>query len=128
MIRFQHEDMILADSMWTSSPYKCQTWGTIDQARNLSRVEDPWLVEKYEEIQANFLNPEKRAAILKECVPYILDKVWYIEPPNIITSVFWQPWLKRYHGEYCTGYTQFNGWVRYCWIDQDLKYELTGKR
>ena len=128
MVRFQHEDMILADSMWTSSPYKCQTWGTIDQARNLSRVEDPWLVEKYEEIQANFLNPEKRAAILKECVPYILDKVWYIEPPNIITSVFWQPWLKRYHGEYCTGYTQFNGWVRYCWIDQDLKYELTGKR
>jgi len=124
MVRFQHEDMILADSMWTSSPYKCQTWGTIDQARNLSRVEDPWLTEKYEEIQANFLQPEVRAAALKEAVPFILDKAWYIEPPNIITSVFWQPWLKRYHGEYCCGYTQFNGWVRYCWIDQDLKKEM----
>lgn len=129
MIRFQHEDMLLADNLWTSSPYKCQTWGTLEQARNLSRVEDAWLTEKYGEIQANFLDPVKRAAILKECVPYILDKAWYIEPPNFLTYTMWNPWLKNYNGEYCLGYTKF--WcsiARYGWIDGDMKYEMTGKR
>ena len=129
MIRFQHEDMILADSMWTSSPYKCQTWGTLEQARNLSRVDDSYLQGKYEEIQANFLDPVKRAAILKEVVPYILDKAWYIEPPNFMVYTLWNPWLKNYNGEYCLGYTKF--WTsvfRYGWIDGDMKYEMTGKR
>ena len=124
MIRFQHEDIILADSMWTSSPYKCQTWGTLDQARNLSRIDDPWLQGKYNDIMANFLNPTERAKILKECVPYILDKAWYIQPPNFTTEVFWWPWLHRYDGEYCHGYTQFHGWIRYAWVDQDLKKEM----
>ena len=129
MVRFQHEDMLLADSLWTSSPYKCQTWGTLDQARNLSRVDDSYLQGKYEEIQANFLDPVKRAAILKEVVPYILDKAWYIEPPNFLTYTMWNPWLKNYNGEYCLGYTKF--WCsisRYGWIDRDMKFEMTGKR
>jgi len=128
MIRFKHEDMILADSLWTSSPYKCQTWAT-GQAQNLSMVSDPYLDEKYGEIQANFLNPQKRAEILKEVVPYILDKAWYIQPPNQFSFTFWQPWLKNYHGEYCLGYTKL--WAslyRFSWIDQDLKYKLIGKR
>ena len=124
MIRFQHEDIILADSMWTSSPFKCQTWGTLEQARNLSRVDDPWLQGKYNEIMANFLNPVERAKILKECVPYILENAWYIQQPNFTTEAFWWPWLKRYNGEYCHGYTQFHGWIRYAWIDQDLKKEM----
>jgi len=124
MIRFQHEDIILADSMWASSPYKCQTWGTLEQARNLSRVDDPWLQGKYNEIMASFLDPAGRAKILKECVPYILDKAWYIQPPNFISYTFWWPWLHRYNGEYCHGYTQFHGWIRYAWIEQDLKKEM----
>lgn len=123
MIRFQHEDMILADSMWTSSPYKCQTWAT-GQGRNLSIVSDPWLDEQYDKVVANFLNPAERAAIMKECVPYILDKAWYVQPPNYTTSVFWWPWLKRYNGEYCHGYTQFHKFVQFVWIDQDLKKEM----
>jgi len=41
----------------------------------------------------------------------------------------WNPWLKNYNGEYCLGYTKF--WTsvhRYGWIDQDMKFEMTGKR
>ena len=43
---------------------------------------------------------------------------------------FWTPWLKGYSGEVGVGPDpgENMGVFRYVWVDQDLKYEITGKR
>jgi len=126
-IRKQHKQANYADSLWTSSPFKCQTWET-DKARNLSIIADPWLDEKAQEIQANFLNAEKRNAVIKEVTPYLLKNAFYLTPPVAYSFTFWQPWLHGYSGEYCTGYTSFEMWVRFAWLDLDMKEAATGRR
>jgi peptide/nickel transport system substrate-binding protein len=125
--RYEYDALVLA-GMYTSSPYKAQTWGGINQARNLSRIEDDYLIAQYDRIVENFLNSEERAAILKETVPYILENAWYLQYGNPTYHAFWQPWLKGYNGEYCLGYTAFNtSPYRFGWIDQNLKAEMMGE-
>ncbi|MEE8353465.1 MAG: ABC transporter substrate-binding protein [Dehalococcoidales bacterium] len=126
-VRFGHESLILANSLYTSSPYKAQTWGGMSQARNLARIEDDYLLSQYDKIVANFLNSEVRAATLKETVPYILENAWYLQYPNAQSYTFWQPWVKNYDGEYCMGYTNFwTSLYRFGWVDQETKVEWTG--
>jgi len=124
-VRFQHKQMIYADSLWTSSPFKCQTWGT-GQGRNLSIVSDPWLDEKFKVITGAELDWAKGVPAWKEVIPYLLDKAFYVQPPNSFSHSFWQPWFKDYHGEYCIGYTSFYMWVRFGWLDLDLKAKMMG--
>ena len=73
----------------------------------------------------------ERTRILKENSIHEIEMVWEIPLPTPGTHVFWQPWLKGYHGERGTGPDPgfgTEGIYRFVWIDQDLKYELTGSR
>ena len=60
-----------------------------------------------------------------------MELSWEVPLPAASGYAFWGPWLKGFHGEVGLGPTAemgVTGIYRYLWIDQDLKYEITGQR
>ena len=59
-----------------------------------------------------------------------IDLCWEIPIPTPASFFFWMPWIKGYEGEVGVGPDpgENYGVFRYVWIDQDLKYEITGQR
>jgi len=93
---------------------------------NLSYVDDP-LVEEAKVGMAEAVNNLDEAAadvLHKELMKYVLDQAWAVPRPAGYTYKFWWPWLKNYHGEDGPGYGNGYMWVRYVWLDQELKKEM----
>jgi len=99
-----------------------------DGNNNDSRVDDPYINAAYEEM-GQYRWDVKRREIMTELSRYQLSLHFMLPFPVPNLWVFWQPWVKSYSGEIHAGYYgyPYDG-SEYCWIDQDLKYELTGKR
>ncbi len=59
-----------------------------------------------------------------------MELAWEIQLPAPAHYIFWVPWMKGYHGERGMGpdSLQNNGVYQFIWIDQDLKYQITGIR
>ncbi|MFC2069879.1 ABC transporter substrate-binding protein [Chloroflexota bacterium] len=98
-------------------------WG--DQRFNVSYITDPWIGEKVGEMKALRMMDEPAAeAKHKEIMPYLLDKAYMI--PNVVPPQYnmWWPWLKNYDGQYCLGPVNFYTFVKYTWIDQDMKTSM----
>ncbi len=95
---------------------------------NYSMVDDPVIWEAYEKVSAAYFDWDERARLMKEIAPYMLDLAPALQFPGGYAYVFWQPWVKGYHGENSVGYMSHYNYPKYIWIDQDLKEELTGKR
>ena len=60
----------------------------------------------------------------KDVIPYILEQAFLIPMPAPWGWRVWQPWMRDYHGE--GGGYKF--WLKYTWVDQDLKESMTGRR
>ncbi|MFC1864655.1 ABC transporter substrate-binding protein [Chloroflexota bacterium] len=97
---------------------------------NLSKVDDPYINERYGGIWAyeNIGNEPERERLMKECALRMLDQAWICSMPVGYVYNIWWPWLKNYHGESAIGYFNRFNYATWMWIDQDLKEELTGKR
>ncbi|MBI4180757.1 MAG: hypothetical protein HY528_02395 [Chloroflexi bacterium] len=91
---------------------------------NLSEVDDPGITKIYDQMAAAYFDTPKRRSIMKEANLYILDKAWYITPPAPFTYIFWQPWLKNYHGETSVGLYNSGNFIKYVWVDQELKKSM----
>ncbi|MBI4181197.1 MAG: ABC transporter substrate-binding protein [Chloroflexi bacterium] len=91
---------------------------------NLSEVNDPGIAKLYDQMNAAYFDIPKRKSIMKEANLYILDKSWYITPPVPFTYYFWQPWVKNYHGESSVGMFNSANFIKYVWIDQELKKSM----
>ena len=77
------------------------------------------------------LDADERDAIFKEEAVREMALCWEIPLPAAAWYFFWTPWLKGYQGEIGVGPTSemgANGVWRYVWVDQDLKYSVTGRR
>ena len=98
-----------------------------EQQRNFSKVDDPVYQEMYNESIANMLDDAKFRSIVKEMVPYILSQSWYIPMPVPYYYYAWWPWVKGYGGESTVGYYRAGDYVKYIWIDEDLRREMTGR-
>jgi peptide/nickel transport system substrate-binding protein len=95
---------------------------------NFSIVNDPYFDGQYEEMMAaHYIDEPKARQIGKELNVYCMSQAYAIEFPTPLVYTFWQPWLKQYSGEYMCHYNYVD-FPKYVWIDQDLKYEMTGKR
>jgi len=59
-----------------------------------------------------------------------IDLCWEIPIPTPAWFLFWTPWLKGYAGEVSVGPdpVENSGVLRYVWVDQDLKEEITGQK
>lgn len=92
---------------------------------NISHVNDPPgtdpIVEAAFELQAANVNVDYPAAdkAYKDLIPYILEQAFLITMPAPHSFRVWQPWLKNYYGEGAA-----KQWLRYAWIDEDLKKSL----
>ncbi len=101
-------------------PYAQLTPFAEESTFNRSWVNDTRAKETYEEIlKYNLIDQAKVDELHREIMPYVLEQAWYIPSPGAYVYNFWQPWLKNYYGEGLIGYKP--AWVRYAWIDQDLK-------
>ena len=94
-----------------------------DNTFNISWVKDAHVEEVYQQItQYNLINQPKVDELHRALMPYVLGQAWYIPNPVPHLNNLWQPWLKNYHGEGQIGYQ--DAWIRYVWLDQDLKRQL----
>ena len=96
---------------------------------NTTHTYDPYVEQTWDTI-ATTLDPVERARLIKELNIYVMDQAYDTSLPCADSYIMWQPWLKGYHGEYEIGPSDdyLVGLVEYFWIDQDLKYEMTGRR
>jgi ABC-type transport system substrate-binding protein len=94
-----------------------------DNTFNRSWVKDQKVEDVYQEIiKYNLIDQAKVDELHRNLMPYVLGQAWYIPQPVPRVHNLWQRWLKNYHGESQIGYQP--AWVRYAWIDQDLKAQL----
>jgi peptide/nickel transport system substrate-binding protein len=92
---------------------------------NAGKVNDSYVNEMAEKAQAGAVTDFKGSMkITKELMKYLLDQAYCIPAPRYPQENFWWPWLKNYSGETTVGYFPGDSWVRYIWIDQNLKKSL----
>lgn len=95
---------------------------------NVSLIDDPYINEKVDEIDANQFEEAKRRQLYKELNLYFIDQCWYLDLPAANVFLFWWPWVKGYNGEHMVGYSNFEDFQTFIWLDKDLKEEMTGRR
>ncbi len=103
--------------------------GGMPHAWNFSRIVDDYYVDQWLQVKRT-IDPVDRARLMKELNLYLLDMCYNIQLPTRNEYIFWQLWVKEYCGEYFAG-TRGDwsiGIVKHLWIDQDMKYEMTGRR
>jgi len=127
-LKFTHDGMFMGgypgDDPQVMFPF------VTNRLENYSMVSDPYIddifyskLEKY-----GYLEWDKLCQTLKEeVVPYLLEQCWYIDLPSPYAYTFWQPWLKEYRGEAQIGFRNEVAWLRFVWLDQELKKEKTGR-
>jgi peptide/nickel transport system substrate-binding protein len=94
-----------------------------------ANVVDDYAQAKYEELTQT-ADPAEQSRIRKEENLREIDLCWEIPIPTAAVYRFWVPWMKGYAGERSVGPDPVEdcGVLRYVWIDQDLKEEITGQR
>ncbi|MGR3296102.1 MAG: ABC transporter substrate-binding protein, partial [Candidatus Bathyanammoxibius sp.] len=100
-----------------------------DHYWNYSVVDDKHIEEVLLGLPSEILEPEEYDRQMKELGIYWAGEVKYMNLPVPSDFKFWQPWLKRQDGEFFIGTWQgYTSSLIYAWIDQDLKFEMTGER
>jgi len=118
--------------------YSCATWMPLAKLDQLcgGQKRISWNYANVDEPEFNQMidtaikepDPEERTRMVKEANAYGTCRFWEIKGPSRYSYVFWQPWLKSYNGE-----VTLDAWWSWAqlarvWVDQDLKYEMTGSR
>ena len=97
------------------------------QILNFSMVSDASIDEDTDFYVANYFDVPAITARMKERIPYMLELHHAMLFPAPSYFIFWQPWVKGYHGETEPGFQDVD-YPRHLWIDQDLKEKMTGQR
>lgn len=101
--------------------------GETGQRWNPAMYSDAWFDETLSKVRLE-PDPAVRDPLLKEMNLRWLDSVAYIQLPTNYTAAYAWPWVNNWYGEqYVGAYIRGPIWAR-IWIDQDLRYEMTGKR
>ena len=90
---------------------------------NRSNLTDPLFNEMWDDVMTE-LNPAEFTREMREVIAYWLELCPGFMGPGPYRRVYWQPWIKDFHGE---RYLAFNNGSRiwaYAWVDQDLKAEM----
>jgi len=96
-----------------------------NQVFNTSYVNDPEAEKVYNEMVKNIIVNEKKVFELhKNFMPYLQEQAYIIPMPLPPMNVFWQPWVKNYRGELTIRFASFVSWIKYAWVDQDLKKSM----
>jgi ABC-type transport system substrate-binding protein len=66
--------------------------------------------------------------LLQEAEAWIVWMAPWIGTPGPHEYSLWHPWLKNYFGFEAFGFRNHWGFSKICWLDLDLKEEMTGRR
>ncbi len=92
---------------------------------NGSILRDPYVDEMAEKARIAALTDVRAAMkITKELQPYLQDLALVLQTPRYPTYNIWWPWIKNYSGELSVGYFTGPSYIKYIWIDQDLKKSM----
>ena len=96
---------------------------------NQSMIDDPVANETLVKVKEAFNAFDEATAmhLHREFTKYAADQAWCIPFPWGYVYNIWWPWVKNYYGIVGPGYWNDEMWLRYAWIDQDLKAEMLGK-
>jgi len=112
----------------SSIPYRF-TYALEGNFQNFSLIDDERINEVADAVKVDYFDRPKKAEMLKELVPYILDQDYLLVLPGPYAYSFWQPWVKGFQGELHVGYMgNYFDPHKYVWLDLDLKEEMTGMR
>lgn len=95
---------------------------------NYGCVSDPVIDAIYEDLDALYWDSNARYARLGDLGEYMPAQAYDIPLPCPYLFTAWQPWVKGYSGEFELSYCDHWNFASYLWIDQDLKYELMGRK
>jgi len=125
----KYTQMVMAWAIGFSNPMRLHNYRT-GSLYNFPILDDTRLMDVYERTPqpVDDAGWEEAAAIYRDIVPYIIDQCWSVQLPCPYYYTMWWPWLKNYHGESAISFHHAFTWVNYVWVDQDLKYEMTGRR
>jgi ABC-type transport system substrate-binding protein len=104
--------------------------GALAERGNVGRVRDDIAYELYERHQLTE-DPVEATAIHREQTRRSAELRWEIVLPMPYDFTFWQPWVKRFSGEISRAHWDtmgMNHLIQYLWLDQNLKYQITGQR
>jgi len=104
--------------------------GALAERGNIGRVRDDVAFELYDRYQLTE-DPDEAVAIHQEQTRRSAELRWEIVLPMPYDHTFWQPWVMRFSGEVSRAHWDamgMNHLVQYIWLDQDLKYQITGQR
>lgn len=94
---------------------------------NASYVDDPMLNAARDKMKMAYPDEAKVDRIHRELLPYLLEQAYVISLPAGYNYRFWWPWVKNYSGELSIGYYNTGNFVKYVWIDQELKRSILGR-
>ena len=95
---------------------------------NFSYIDDPVAREAKNKMMSLAIpDPAGADAVHKELMKYELPRV--VSIPGVCPPGYhmWWPWVKNYHGESSLGYTNYPNFIKYLWIDADMKKTMTGR-
>ncbi len=123
-----YEDMFCGGPGPAGNLYIAYSFVTGPFGGNFSYIDDPVAREaKSKMMTVSIANPAEADALHKELMKYELPRV--VSIPGVCPPGYhmWWPWVKNYHGESSLGYTNFPNFIKYIWIDQDMKKSMTGR-
>jgi len=122
-----YDDMLYSYPAGSGTYYRMNAyWGPSQM--NISYVNDPKIDEARAKMERLFFDEDKMEQFHRELMPYVLGQAYAISPPWPYLYVFWQPWVKNFYGVISVGYLNGQSYVKWIWLDQDLKEKMTGKR
>lgn len=124
--RRAHTDMMLGWYSGSANYFRAYNWSG-QSMWNSSYVDDPLLNQARDNMIAAWPDEPKMDAIHRQLMPYLLEQAYVISVPAGYTYRFWWPWVKNYSGESSVGYYSAPNWVKYAWIDQELKRSILGQ-
>ncbi|MFC2009954.1 ABC transporter substrate-binding protein, partial [Chloroflexota bacterium] len=119
-----HEEMIYLATTFYWGPWLMHET-RVDSSGCASYWEDEESLRVYDIINRNLgTNDALWVKELHDVVPHLLDEAWGIFVPAPYLYNMWWPWLKNYYGCVSGGYAQGSQYIRYGWIDTDLKASM----
>jgi peptide/nickel transport system substrate-binding protein len=94
---------------------------------NFANANDPIFNDYMDRIRAE-TDDAVRDQLFKEAFAYGTSQFFYAAVPSVNTYRLWQPWLKGYQGEIRLVVEAEGHTFARTWVDQDMKYEMTGQR
>ncbi|MBI4267570.1 MAG: hypothetical protein HY662_02165, partial [Chloroflexi bacterium] len=91
---------------------------------NYSDYTGPEMSPKALELDEVYFEEKEVGRVFSEFAPHLYRLALYTGMPQGFGYGFWQPWVQNYHGENSVGNSEAPSFVRYIWVDMDMKKAL----